>query len=431
MNAIDTIYEYAGYKLAGSLSGVFSAVGLPLILALVGVAYVFHAVAEKGTLRPLAIHLLYLIFAAWLLGTTRMQDVPTPRFAAYAGQAADLLQKRLIRRISDRFLTEPFEWERLAARVSTGRILDPGLDLQIASFLESCARTSLAVADPQHPNLFREGALPFNGRCEERRRELWQRIQQHVQSDPHHQATLEAARANDPTQAAAFAERYTDEIAIRSIDEPGGPTGETALVLASLGEYSLTDTSQHTGAVPSWAKLLLGPAGWIFGDQAVNVAIGGIAALNQNYENRFAAKQRFYQVLTYGPHLYGLSVMVLLGLFPVAALFSLLPGQWRVLVHFLKVFVSVKLWPVGWTVLSTFNQRRSALEAFDAPERGGGSVFLAVSAMYLLIPALAFLVVQLASNAAAIPFAPALPPAAGPGLGPAGPLVHVAARAVK
>src|SRR5882672_5108395 len=147
MNAIDTIYEYAGYKLAGSLSGVFSAVGLPLILALVGVAYVFHAVAEKGTLRPLAIHLLYLIFAAWLLGTTRMQDVPTPRFAAYAGQAADLLQKRLIRRISDRFLTEPFEWERLAARVSTGRILDPGLDLQIASFLESCARTSLAVAD--------------------------------------------------------------------------------------------------------------------------------------------------------------------------------------------------------------------------------------------------------------------------------------------
>lgn len=429
MMLIDSIYEYAGYKLAGSLSAVLSSVGLPLIVALAGVAYSFHLIAEKGTLRPLAIHMLYLILATWLLGSTRRQDLNVPRFAAYAGLAADTIQKRLVKQINDRFLTEPFEWERIAARVGTARILDPALDARMAAFLNSCARTTLARSEPRHPNLLREGALPYEGPCEERRRDLWQKLQAHVQSDPRHQTTLAGARARDPAGAALFQDRYADELAIRSIDEPSGPVGEASLVLASLGESSLTDGSQSTGAFPGWAKLLMGPAGWLIGDPAVHAAIGGLAELNQDWDNRFSARQRYYQVITYGPHVYGLTVMILLGLFPLAGVIALAPGQWRVLLNYLKVLVSVKLWPVGWAVLSTFNQRRGALEAFDAPERGGGSVFLAISGMYLLIPALAYLVVHLASSAAALPFAQALPTAAGAGLGPAGPVIHAAARA--
>ena len=369
------------------------------------------------------------MFAAWLIGSTKQQDVSTPRFVAYLGQATDLTQKRLIRRISDRFLTEPYEWERIAARVGHARILDPALDLRVASFLEACARTGLSKSEPRYPNLLREGALPYEGVCEERRKDLWQRLQRHIQTDPQHQATLLAARAKDPAQALAFEDRYLDEIAIRSIDEPGGPVSESALVLASLGEYSVTDRAQNIGTLPFWAKSLMGPAAWVFGDAAANVAIGSVAQMNQSFENTFAGKQRYYQVLTLGPHLYGLSVMILLGLFPLAGLFALAPGQWRVFLNYAKVFVSVKLWPVGWALLSTFNERRGALEAFDAPERGGGDVFLAVSGMYALIPALAFLVVHLATTAAAMPFAQALPPAAGAGLGPAGPVIHAAARA--
>jgi hypothetical protein len=428
MTSIDTLYEYAGYKLAGALSGVLSGLGIPLILALVGVAYTVHLVAERGSIRPLLLHVLYLIFAAWLLGTTRQQDVSAPRFVAYAGQATDLLQKRMVKQVNDRFLTEPFEWERLAARVSFARILDPALDLRIASFLESCAKTALATAEPRHANLLRDGALPYDGPCEEKRRDLWQRLQLHVRNEPHHQATLEAARAKAPVQAAAFQERYLDEIAIRSIDEPGGPISENALVLASLGEYSATDRSQYAAPLPGWARASMGVAGWLFGDDLANVAVTGLAALSQEYEGRFTSKQRYFLATTYGPHLYGISVMILLGLFPVAGLFALVPNQWKVFVQYLKTFASVKLWPVGWAVLSTFNQRRGAMEAFDAPERVGGGVFLGVAGMYLLIPAIAFLVVHLAASAAAMPFSPAVPPTAGPGLGPAGPLVNVSAR---
>jgi hypothetical protein len=431
MTGIDTIYEYAGYKLAGTISGVFSAVGLPLIVALAGMAYSIHLLAEKGSLRPLALHVFYLIFAAWLLGGTQIQGVRTPRFAAYTGQSADLLQKRLIRRINERFLTEPFEWERIAARLGSARILDPALELRLGSFLQSCARSALAVSEPRQSNLLREGALPYTSSCEERRRDLLSRVQSHLQTDPQHRATLDAARAKDSSQAGAFQDRYLDEIVIRSIDEPGGPTSESGLIAASLGEYSIVAPSQSTGTVPAWAKSFLGPAGWLFGDEIANVAIGGLAQLNQDFENRFTGKQKYYQVLTLGPHLYGLTEMVLLGLFPLAGLFALAPGQWRVLLHFLKVFVSVKLWPVGWAVLSTFNERRAIITAFDPPDRGGGSVFLAVAGMYLMIPAIAFLVVHLASTAAALPFAPAVPPAAGAGLGPAGPVIHAAARAAR
>jgi hypothetical protein len=428
MNSIDTLYEYAGLKLAGSLWAVFSGVGLPLIIALAGVAYSVHRIADKGSVRPLAVHLLYLVLVAGMLGSTTHQGVNTPRFVAYLGQATDLLQRRAVRQINDRFLTEPFEWERIAARVSFARILDPALERDVGLFLESCGRTTLARAEPRHGNLLREGALPYEAPCEDRRRRLWQRVQLHVKDDPHHRATVEAARSKDPSQAAAFAERYVDEIVVRAIDEPGGAVSESALVLASLGQYSYTDPSQSTGALPAWAKALFGPLGSLFGDQAANLAISGAAELQQGYENRFSSKQKYYLAVTYGPHVYGLALMILLGLFPVAGLFALCPNQWMLFVNYAKTFISVKLWPIGWTLLSTFNDRRAILETFDDPGRVSGSPFLAAAAMYLVVPGVMFLIVHLAAAAAALPFSPAVPPPAGPGLGPVAPAASAAAR---
>jgi hypothetical protein len=430
MTSLDTIYEYAGFKLAGSLWALFSSVGLPLILALAGVAAAVHAIPDKGSIRPLTVHFMYLILAAGLLGSTSQQGVSTPRFVAWLNQATDLIQKRAVRQINDRFLTEPFEWERIAARISLARVRDPALQRDMDKFLETCGKTTLARAEPQRANLFREGALPYDAACEDRRRGVWQRLQRHVQEDPQHRATLEAARARDSAQGAAFADRYADEIAVRAIDEPGGPTSESALVHDSLGEPSYTDPSQMTGRLPGWIKASMGVAG-LWGDEIANVALTGMAELHQGYENQVGSKQKYYQVVTYGPHVYGLSLMVILGLFPVAALFALLPQQWKVLVNYGKALVSIKLWPVGWTLLSTFNQRRGLLEAFDPPGRVTGSPFLAISAMYLLVPALMFLIVHLATTAATAPFTPAVPPAAGPGLGPVAPAVHVAARLSK
>ncbi|MBI3856489.1 MAG: hypothetical protein HY293_12450, partial [Planctomycetes bacterium] len=269
------------------------------------------------------------------------------------------------------------------------------------------------------------------GACEDRRRGLWQRLQAHVQQHPQHRATIEAARAKDPAQGAAFADRYADELALRAIDEPGGSVSESALVRASLGEYSAMDPTQSTGAIPSWAKATLGVAGYFFGDEMANVALTGLAELHQDYVDRWTAKQRYYVIAAYGPHIYGILVMILLGLFPIAGLFALCPGQWKVFLNYSRFFLSLKFWPVGWSLLSSFNQRRGILEAFESPERVNGTPFLVIATMYLLVPGIAFAIVHLATTAASLPFAQASPSAAGPGAGPVAPAVHVAARLAK
>jgi hypothetical protein len=426
MTPIDTVYEYAGYKLAGSLHDLFAGVGLPLIIALSGVAWTVHRVAERGSIRDLLLYFLYLTFAAWLLSPTNMAGLPTPRFAAYLGQAADVLQKKAIRRVNERFLTEPFEWERVAARAGFGEILDPALARDAGRFLEECAKPAFARSEPQGTNVFRPGTLPYGPACETRRQEIWTRLRDHAQKERFHRETTDAAARLDPATAGAFTELYLDRIAERALDGPGSPTSEAALVRASLGTYSYFDAAQSTGGLPaaleaaSWGggARLPGAQRTIWGF-AADAAVALVAEFAQSLDNRFTARQRYYQVTVYGPHVYGLALLLVVGLFPVAGLFALLPGQWKALVNYLKVFVSVKLWPLGWAALTSFNARRSSLEAFNPPERTSADVFLAVASMYFIVPVLAFLVVHLATSAAAAPFSPVVPPPAGAPAGPA------------
>jgi hypothetical protein len=433
MTPVDTLYEYAGLKLAGLLHGILAGAGLPLILGSAGVAYVVHRLAsDRASPRDLGAYVLFLVFAAWLLSPVQGGEVRAPRFLVYLGSAADLLQKRAARAIQERFLDAPFEWERVAALAAFARILDPALAREAGAFLEACAKPALARAEPRGANLFREGTLPYRDACEARRAELWARLREHVETEPLHRQALRAARRHDPGGAAAFRERYLEELARRAADEPGSPTHETALVLASVGEYSYTDPAQSVGRLPGWADALGGalfliPGAHEAAERALNAVLSGAAALEQSWQGRFAAKQQYFIAVSYGPVVYGLALLLLLGLFPVAGLAALLPGQWKVLLHYGKVFVSVKLWPVGWAALSSFNARRPALEAFEPGGRGPQDPWLALAAMYLITPAVAFLIVHLTSAAAAFPFAAAAPPPAGAGAGPAGALARVAA----
>ena len=424
---IDTVYEYAGLRLAEILRRMLSDVGLPLILGLAGTAWLVHRIAsERAAIRELGVHVFVMILGWWLLSPTDAGGTKAPRFLAWLGTGTDLLQARALRGVNERFLESPFEWERLAALASFARVLDPVLQREVDEFLEACARPALAQGEPRSSNLFARGALPYGPACDERRELLRLRLADHVGRHPTHREAYEAARRHDPRTADAFRDRYFETVCLRAIDDPVGPTGERALVVASLGTYSYGDRSQSTGEFPWWAR---GLAGWVAPDlweAGANAAITGVAELQQSWDNRFSAKQKYYLATAYGPHVYGLSLLFLMGLFPVVGLWALLPGKWTALVNFGKVFVSVKLWPVLWGALTQFNARRSALEAFDPGERGSGDVFLAVSSMYLLTPAIAFLIVHLAATATAMPFQQALPAPSGPGLGPVGPALQVA-----
>jgi hypothetical protein len=430
---IDTVYEYAGYSLAELTRGVLSSVGLPLLLGLAGTAWLVHEMAsDRASARQLAVHLFTLLLVWWLLSPTRKGEVAAPRLAAWTGEAADVLQKRAIRGIHARFLETPYAWERLTALASFATVFDPVLRKDVAEFLEGCAKPALAREEPAGDHPLAEGALRYEEACERLRAGLRARISRHVETDPAHRAAIDTALAHDPAGASAFRSRYEEEVCRRAVDEPGSPTSEAALVAASLGRYSYVDEAQSTGRFPWWVKgMFQSPSLAALWDQGANWAISGIAELQQSWDGRFSAKQKYFLATVYGPHVYGLSLLFLLGLFPIAGLWALLPGKWTALANWGKVFVSVKLWPVCWAALTSFNAKRSAIEAFDPGPRGSGDVFLAVSSMYLLTPAICFLVVQMGATAAAMPFAPAVPPPFGPGLGPAGSVVGVALRAAK
>jgi hypothetical protein len=431
MTPIDTVYEYAGYSLAGLFHEILGGAALPLLVGLAGTAAVVHGMADRGSPKDLGVHLLTLMLVAWLLSPAEVQGTRAPRFAVWAGEAADVLQRKAVRAVNERFLESPFEYERVAAMAGLARVLDPALGKETDRFLGECARPALAKAAPRGPNVFRAGALAYPRACERRRESLWKGMRGHVRAHPLHRSAIEAARRRDPGGASSFEERYLDEMARRALDEGASAAGESARVAAALGEYSLTDPAQDTLKVPWWARPLGGLVVMAGGDRAANVLVSGASQLNQWWENAFTARQKYYLACVYGPHVYGLALLFVIGLFPVAGLMALWPGKWRALLNWGKVFVSVKLWPVLWAALSSFNARRPSLEAFDPAPRGSADAFLAVAAMYLLTPAIAYLGVNLAVSAAAMPFSPALPPPSGPGLGPVGAAAQGAGAAAR
>jgi hypothetical protein len=381
--------------------------------------------ADRASARDLGFHLAGLAAVWFLLSPTASEGTSAPRFAVWLGGAADLVQRKAVGFLNRDFLTRPFEWERVAAMSASARVLDPGLRKRADHFLRSCARPALAAGEPARPNLFAEGALAYTAYCETLRAKLWADLQRHVASDPAHRAAAEAAARIDSTGAAAFAARYLEEVCLRTIDDPHGATGEHRLAQDAVGTYAYLEPAQSAGAMPAWTR---GAAGWLLPglwDAGFDGAVAGIAAFQQGWSNRFGAKQRYYQAVTFGPHVYGLVLLLVLGLFPLAGLWALWPGGGKALLNWGKVLVSVKLWPVCWAALSAFNAKRAAIEAFDPSPRGSGEVFLAVSALYLVTPVVAFAMVHVAAEAAALPFAAAVPPPAGPGLGPAGAAIRL------
>jgi len=79
------------------------------------------------------------------------------------------------------------------------------------------------------------------------------------------------------------------------------------------------------------------------------------------------------------------------------------PGSWTAVLNFLKLWTSIKLWPVFWTFLSSFNIYRLNLPADDplGVEGTGGSaaMFASVAAMYVLVPVLSYMILNLVAQA--------------------------------
>jgi hypothetical protein len=440
---LDSAYEYAGFQASGSFQDALSGLAVPLLFALAGVAWRVFRVAEDGVVRPLGFHVLTLFLVAWL-ASPRSSDpaalphLRAPRAIAMLDSAADLLVRRAVRGVDRDFLARPFEWERLALLAHVSRVQDSELTAEVRSFLDDCVPAAMVRAGTPPPDAARRNpvaddsglaysaVVDASGRsCETVRRSLVDAIGREVDWHPLHQETLKALAAYSGEGESDLRTPYIDKLIRNAWLGPDPVEGEAALARRSLGTYRWFDADRRTMRYPFDAgrdvntlyDLIMFPSAAVG-----EVANGIYAEASQWLSESTESKQRYYLVTTHAPHLYGLTLMLLMALFPIAALCALLPGKWTALLHFTKVFFSVKLWPFGWSLLTAFTERRpSALALADAASdlrapiehalRIGETpnLFITISLMYIVVPGVTFLCVQMVSQAAALPFQAMLP----------------------
>ena len=444
---LDTAYEYAGFQAAGSFHGALSGLSVPLLFALAGVAYRVFRVAEDGAVRPLGFHMFALFLIAWLASPrssdpSALPHLRAPRALAMIDAAADEVVRRAVSGVDKDFLVRPFEWERLALLARVSRVQDPDLASGLQAFLEECVPAAILRAGTPPPagarrnpvandsGLKYSGLVDASGRsCETVRRGLDDALRAEVEGHPVHREALIALAAYDGGSEADARESYVDKLVRNHWFRPEASEGELAAAKRSVGSYRWLDVDQRTLRFPfdgghdvnSVYDVLMYPAS-IVGE----VFTGMYAEISQWLGEATEAKQRYYLVTTHAPHIYGMSLMLLMALFPIAILYALLPGKWTALLHFCKIFFSVKLWPLGWALLSAFTQRRpSALALADASSDVRATVehalrigevpnlFVSITLMYALVPALSFAVIQLVSHATSLPFQSVAPRPAG------------------
>lgn len=423
---MDSMYDLAGAQASAAFHGVLWSLGLPLIVALAGVAWRVHRVAEDGAVRPLAFYILSLFMIVWFLKP--VPDGP-PRFVAWLDDATGLAVRRAIGVVNRDFLSKPFEYERRMALLEAVRVKDPAVREELHIFFATCVANAMARTDEVEPgNPLRPGtAMKYDGLhfgrtpepCDGARARIWEAV---------HKDAITAWFGGN--RSGASHEDILDAIVDNEWHGRALGASEMAMVRGAVGDYQAA-MDREAARRGAWVAhrgsgIDVIDAPFSFGAEVLEAVKGYWGMAGQFVGDQVTSRQRYYAVTAYAPITYGLILMLLTVFFPVAGLWSLFPGKWTALVNFAKVYVSVKLWPLGWSILTVFTQHRPV---DDGSVTSHSDVFVAVSLLYFVVPALTFLVVNVAARAAAAPFAEA--PVVGPSNGPVGQAAAMAAGRIR
>jgi hypothetical protein len=322
------------------------------------------------------------------------------------------------------------------------RIQDPELETEVRLFLEECMPAAMLRGGSPPPAGARRNPvagdsgldytklMDASGRgCETVRRSLEEAVRREVETHAHHREAVAALTAYDGGEARQTEASYIDRLIRNVWQRPEAAESELAAATRSVGTYRWLDADRKTMRYPFDGGRDFNSAYDLITYSSSLVsefATGVYAEVTQWLGDATGAKERHYLITTHGPHLYGLTLMLLMAFFPVALLYAVLPGKWTALLHFCKIYFSVKLWPFGWALLTAFTERRpSSLALADAASDLRASVehafrigetpnlFITISLMYIAVPAASFLMVQLVTHAASLPFQSMMPRAAG------------------
>ncbi len=397
--------------------------------------------------------------------------VRVPRLLALSGALIDALQGALISDIQRGVYFSNFEWLRITEINQKSRILDPDLRHDLGVYLAHCYWPAIAAWKSEDARPWEIVPLAGQGiddwltkqydampetywtsermstaagggggilRCGDLHALLGEGIGRHLGEETFHRnaiasfGSLALLEGNSSLSGEAYAKFYRRRLLYNEIFILSG--NEAAGVRHALPEMSLMSGGgwDYTHMGVSNLDKLTSSSMW---DRFTGVwtDIPGIVAalvsgLSEWWTQKALGPATYYRISAMGPYIYGMVTAFLLMLFPIAGLMSFWPRWWTAILNFMKVFVSVKLWPIFWSYTSAMISYRGVFNAED-PEGFQGTfghegMLPAFAGMYLMAPILSYIIVSLATNAGAIAMG------ALAGMGSTGSLTSLA-RAVK
>lgn len=410
---VDSLYEALGLQAAGRLMELFGRVQLPLVVILATTAWLFYEGAERGTYRRAAVYFFCAAFLWFLLSPVSVllpaKDQPltftTPRLLFHLNGACDALSAAATNGHSK--LREEMADDRLGFVLREIRIADPRLAREAGEFLRDCAGPEIAAREaagqateeylllPMMVSRFERLGPTVDAKCRARRDLLHEQVRRHLASREEIRAALTNQRWR-PLLERVLGVRfdfktpvsdYLVNVAVaRAWTEAGSDLARAERATGGSGLELVASERHNSLPVPRFDAL---------GTAAVHLYSRGSMEVE--------ARAKRYELMMHAPKFYGLSLMLAMAAFPLAALFALLPSGWAVLANFAKIFVSVKLWPVFWNLLSVFND-----------VTGEPDARLVLPAIYGIIPVVSFVLVNLASGASGDAFRKVVDPGPSP-----------------
>lgn len=450
LTPVTTVYEYVGHTV-GLRLGQYLIWNGYIVWFVMAAAFLrlYYLCSREGSFAELGIYPIYAFFMFFLLypvdvaltapsqagaagsaAAAGSATVRVPRILAYVSNITGVLQQYLIRDFKSLVGGSLHEWERIAAINEKTRIMDSGSRLDYQTYAKYCYWPAMLheghpegdpwelvpLADlPVDAWLLAEfdatdlgaprarswgGGRPIS--CSDLHQKLKDAVAKEIKTDRFHQSALAAwADVNvSDSEASAF---YRRRILYNEMFVTAGVEG--GAIRDALPEFSLikgggwdtnymaTDIKQSDGV---WDTLKN-----FFGNLPT-VAISVASTVSEWWSQKAMGPATLYRISALGPHIYGMVSGILCMLFPIAGVMAFWPKWWSAVVNFMKVYLSIKLWPVLWAFLSAI---LSARNAFDGTSPSGfqtgmgtSGIFPALCSMYLIVPMLSFMMINLAHH---------------------------------
>lgn len=448
---ISTVYEYVGHTV-GLRLGTYLIWNGYIVWFVMAAAFLrlYYLSSQKGSFAELGAYPVYVFFMFFLLypvevsltapaqpgaagaqGPTGAATVRVPRILAHVTALTGTLQQYLIRDFKSMVGGSLHEWERIAAINEKTRIMDTGDRREFQIYVQSCYWP--AMTHEGHPEgdpweLVPLADLPIDAwlleeyqriqleapprawtrgqpvSCAEIHQRLKEWIPKEIRTDKFHQAALAAwADVNvNEAEASAF---YRRRILYNELFVANGVEG--GAIRDALPEFSLMNRSGGWDHTNMATEIKTSDGVWdtlknILGNLPV-VAISVASTVSEWWSQKAMGPATLYRISALGPHIYGMVTGFLFMLFPIAGVMAFWPKWWSAIINFMKLFLSVKLWPILWAFLSAI---LSARNAFDGTSPSGfqtgmgtSGIFPAICSMYLMVPMLSFLMINIAHHA--------------------------------